>query len=366
MKFNLGGAGADNINQGVGSIFKALASAPLIRQQAEEQAALRNAQTYSANMAGNKNGAQAEGDQYTLAQRKGVPDMIAGDAAMPDYLKNAYRIFQMTGDTNADRVARSGTEFQTQGIRDKAVDNVGDLDMMNRYNTLAKEGATYEPFKAVGNTGYSINGATGTQGEANPAIAKLFRNIQASVADENAAQASNARASAGQHSASTDKIKEETTRLKAGQSGKGLTAAQLRENAAIQEARDAITGTPQAEIDALLKENPSFMTADQRVKYNIYQRAMKPLFGESDVPAISPIPTPAPPPPEPSRAQKVWSWLTDSDERPEAKSAAAQPAAPKMDAVPSKASAEKIRAAYKAGQITREEAKRQLQSLGFD
>jgi hypothetical protein len=170
-----GDAGTTAINSGVNDIFQALAKAPVVRQLAEQNAALRDAQAYSANMSGNKAGSEAENNRYTLDQRKGIPDRIAANPDLTDYAKRMYDVFQLTGDTNADRVAKAGTEFQTQGLRDAALDNVGDIDQMNRRISIAAD-KPYMPYDAVGNTGYQINKATGSGGVLDATLAKLFGN----------------------------------------------------------------------------------------------------------------------------------------------------------------------------------------------
>jgi len=197
MKFALDNYAAEPLGQGIANAIKAAAMAPMARDQAEQKAGLQAAQIYHANMAGNKAGAEAENSRYTLGQRQGVEDLIAKNPQFAGYLQNAMRLFGMTGDTNIERVAKAGSEMQTQGIRDQAVGAVDNLDRMNRLNTLAKPGDTYMPYDNVGNTGYSLNKATGGQAEANPVLAKLFGGVQNSIIGENNAQAGAAGASAG-------------------------------------------------------------------------------------------------------------------------------------------------------------------------
>lgn len=189
MKFTLDAGGAQAAGQGIGNLFKAYALGPQLRQQAEQDTAAKLAQIYANNMQGNKYGSEAETNRFTLDQRRGVDDQITADPAMTPYMQNLLRTFKLTGDTNAERVARAGTEFQTQGIRDQAVANVANLDTMNRLNTLAKPGDTYMPFDNVGTSGYSLNKATGAQTEANPVIAKLFQQVEGALANQRNAAA---------------------------------------------------------------------------------------------------------------------------------------------------------------------------------
>lgn len=201
MKFTLNADGAQSLGQGIGSLFKAYAMAPHLRQQAEQDAALKGAQIYHHNMSGNKSGTEAEGLRLTNTARTAPID-----TNLPAALQTAYKLFQATGDTNMERFANAGTAIQTQGIRDQAVANVNNLDTMNRLNTLAKPGDTYMPFDNVGTSGYSLNKATGAQLEANPVIAKLFQQVEGSKATENLAQAGSANAAAGLSNARRERV----------------------------------------------------------------------------------------------------------------------------------------------------------------
>jgi hypothetical protein len=196
MKFTLNPSGAEPMAQGIANAIKTAALAPIAREQAEQAATLQNARVYAANMAGNKAGAEAENSRYTLAQRQGVEDLISKNPQFASNLQTAIRLFGLTGDDNIERLARASGEIQTQGIRDQAVAAVDNVDRMNRLNTLAKPGDTYMPYDNVGNTGVSLNKATGSQVSANPVLAKIYQAVQGSMVNENNAQAGAAGASA--------------------------------------------------------------------------------------------------------------------------------------------------------------------------
>lgn len=201
MKFTLNADGAQSMGQGIGNLFKAYAMAPQMRQQAEQEAVKSAADIYYRNMAGNKYGAEAEGQRMTNTARQAPID-----STLPANLQTAYKFFQATGDTNAQSLAKAGTEVQTQGIRDQALANVGDLDMMNRLNALAKEGTTYKPFAAVGNTGVALNQATGQGVVADEVLRKLWEGESGAkvLRDKGAANSSNA--AAGLSSARRDRV----------------------------------------------------------------------------------------------------------------------------------------------------------------
>lgn len=195
MKFTLDAGGAQAAGQGIGSLFKAYALGPMYQQQAAQDTASKVATAYAHNMQGNKYGSEAASNEFTLDQRRGVDSAITADPAMTPYMQNMMRAFKLTGDTNAHRVAQAGTEFQTQGLRDKAL-NTPDLDTMNRILSVAAE-KPYMPFDNVGTSGYSVNKATGGQIEGNPVIAKLFQLAEGAQTNQRNAAAGASRAAAG-------------------------------------------------------------------------------------------------------------------------------------------------------------------------
>lgn len=209
MKFTLDAGGAQQVGTGLGNIFKAYVLGPQIRQQAQQQAEAVMSKTYANTQAGNKYGAEAKGLEMTNAAREAPIDM-----SLPDYLQQTYKLFQATGDNNADRVAKAGTEFQTQGIRSQALDAVNDVELMNRLNTLAKPGETYMPFKEVGVTGAAINQATGDQRVVDEALRKLFGDKVGSEILENKASANSSNASASKYTAEADIEREKGKILK--------------------------------------------------------------------------------------------------------------------------------------------------------
>lgn len=191
MKFTLDAGGAQAAGQGIGNLFKAYALGPQMRQQAEQEAAKSAADLYYRQMAGNKYGAEAEGLGMTNRARTAPVD-----PTLSRYMQDAYKLFQATGDTNMERFANAGTAIQTQGIRDQAVANVDNLDTMNRLNTLTKPGDTYEPFRAVGNTGGAVNQATGQGVVSDEVLRKWFgdKSSAETLRDRAAANSSNAAA----------------------------------------------------------------------------------------------------------------------------------------------------------------------------
>jgi hypothetical protein len=305
MKFSVGDG--RNTGQGIAGIFKALAMAPMYRQQAEDEARMQGAKQYSAEQQGRKYGAEADGLAYTLDRRKSVPDRIA-DPNLPQFVKTALTAFQDTGDTNMDRYSQAMGNFQQQQY-------ISDIASGNEAVNPANVGRAYAAtegkplYDAVGNTGYSMDKFSS---EIPAVLQKLFGDKTHSEIAENQAQAGAASARA------------KLIGAKATGTG-GLTPAQLRTNAEIMEARDYLANLDEAEVDRLSGENPSFMNAGDRQTWNVIQRASKPMYGESSVPQVTPQPT-APKVEAPGFLEKLFGGKAP------AKDAVQNPMASTMDA----------------------------------
>lgn len=282
MRFTIDGTGAASVGTGLGNLLKAAALAPQLKQQAQMTAALRDSQIYQNNMQGNKAGVEAENTRFTLDQRQGIDNLIANDPALAPYMRNMMTAFKLTGDTNAERLAKSGTEFQTQGFRDQAAQNVGDVDQMNRFISLAADKA-YEPFASVGNTGRYINQATGAGGVSEETLAKLFGAVQNSIINENNAQAANAGASAAIDNARLG-ILNETGSLPGTQGG--------GEDATNAKTRNAIIAAVEKDLPGALEEE---ITAEVDRRLARRGLSVQPPVKPAPVPNKNPSPAPAKP-----------------------------------------------------------------------
>lgn len=256
MKFTLDAGGAQAAGQGIGNIFKAYALGDQYRQQGEMEAMTSAARMGQAQAAARKFSADAALDEHKLKLQSNPLETALLELNLPTALAPAFRTKLETGSfgpsydtpadgvgpvmpapadndtvaklgrsmalmqrmygtgSNVEQMAKAGSEIQTQGIRDKAVAAVGDLDMMNRLNALAKEGTTYKPFAAVGNTGGAINQATGQGIVSDAVLRKLFGDKNASEVMENKAQANSANASAGKYTAEADIERQKADRLR--------------------------------------------------------------------------------------------------------------------------------------------------------
>lgn len=337
MKFTLNADSMAPVQQGIGGIFQALTKAPLIQQQMQDITALRQAQIYNSTMSGNKSGAQAESERYTLGKRKSVPDLIAADPSMPSYLQVAHKVFDLTGDDNMERFAKASGEFQTQGIRDQAVSNVGNIDQMNRLNTLAKPGATYEPFANIGNTGTVFSKATGDGRVASSTLDKLFGAKTNSEISENNAQAGAAGASAG---LSNERRKEI-------QLGKITPGTDESGNPILFRAGTSGDVTVLDDLSPFRKAGGAD-AAYQKTRGRVVEQVFKD-------PMVMPE----------EREAEVERRMTLIG-GPKSKGPAAAATATKIDGVPDPAKANDIKAKFKAGKLTRDQAKQQLKALGYE
>lgn len=175
--------------QGIGNLFMALAQGPMLRQQAQQDAALKNAQTYSHNMHGNKYGAEAQGQMMTNEARTGPID-----ASLPQYMQAAQRLFSMTGDTNMDRFASAGQRLQQMGAADAAMENPA---MAATIGAAMAAAAGKGAYNAVGDSGVSVNQFTGDQTTTHPGLYSLTSGVSQSQANQNNMQAAAAREAAG-------------------------------------------------------------------------------------------------------------------------------------------------------------------------
>ena len=189
---NLGNNGANSINQGIGSVFRTLASAPLVRQQAEDQAALNAARIFAQNMTGQKHGAEAEGLNYTNQRRMTVPDQIAAEPTMAPQMQAILKAFQNTGDANIERYAKGAGEFQQQ----QAITDIqGGMDPTRTGQAFAAVSGKM-PFSDVGATGRNINGLTGLGSIVEQGLAGNYDKKIAAEANADNARAGNSSAGA--------------------------------------------------------------------------------------------------------------------------------------------------------------------------
>lgn len=291
MKFTVDGTaagGAQAAGQGVGSIFKALALAPAARQQAEQEAALTLAKIYNANMTGNKAGAEAQAQTLTNDVRT---NLNLDEPGITPYERSVRQAFKWTGDRNIERVAKAGTQFQTQNLRDRAIE-APDVDAMNRLISVAGNKA-YMPFDDVGQTGVSINKATGAQVDANAVLQKLFSNQQGALANQRNASAGASNAMRDLRVNELNTLKDQAASLAAGGGNgaassmgtKPLTNAQLRTNQDIDAARSYVNDLPRETVAGVMRKSSLDLSEQEKDILARIKKARVAKFGEGGVPS---------------------------------------------------------------------------------
>lgn len=323
MNFTLDGAsGSVAAGQGLGNMFKAAAMAPMLRQQAEADSALKGAQLYHHTMAGNKLGVEADQKRGALAIQNdplentmlglGLPTALApafrerittgqwggsyappadgvgptmpapADAETVKKLAQAMSLTQRMFATGSNVDQGAGAALKEQKARgiDAVVANPTLAPAYGKANAAA-EGKPL--FNDVGNTGYSMDNFTGGQIEGNPVLAKIFNTVQTSMANENNAQAKNANASARKHTLEGDAL-EGAAGGNGGGSGKPLTNAQLRTNQDVEAARKYVNDLPRETVAAVLRKNEMDLTQQDKDILARIKKARTAKFGESAVP----------------------------------------------------------------------------------
>ncbi len=321
MNFTIDGAsGAQAAGQGFGNMFKAAAMAPLLRQQAEVDSALKGAQIYHHQMAGNKLGTEAEQKRGALAMQNDPLENTMLSLGLPTNLAPAFRERMATGNwggaytapadgvgpvmpapANDDTLKKlgqamsltqrmfatgsnvhQGAQAALEEQKQRGIDAVvADPTLAPAYGKANAAAAGKPLFNDVGNTGYSMDNFTGGQIEGSPVLAKIFNTVQTSMANENNAQAKNANASARKHTLEGDALEGADGKTS---SGKPLTNAQLRTNQDIEAARKYVTDLPRETVAAVLRKTKDMLTPQDIDVLKRVEKARLAKFGESGVP----------------------------------------------------------------------------------
>lgn len=236
MNFTINGDGALAAGQGIGNLIKAAALAPMYRQNAEQDAALKGAQLYHQTMAGNKAGAEAQLFAHRLSvQRDPLQTAMLENQVPLDRRADIERFlqtgsfgpaFQAPADgvgpvqpppvdpQKVSTIARSMALFnKTLGVGGKVDDmaQAAQIEQLMRDRSAVMAGTApalpvaqayaatsgRAPFDNVGETGVSLDTITGNQFAANPALLKLFADTQTALANQRTAAAGASNAAAG-------------------------------------------------------------------------------------------------------------------------------------------------------------------------
>jgi hypothetical protein len=245
VNFTIDGGGALAAGQGIGNLIKAAALAPMYRQNAEQDAMLKGAQVYNQTMSGNKAGTEAELLALKLGLQRDPLKTVMLEQQVPLDRRAAIETFINTGsfgpsyDVPADGVgpvqpapvdpAKMSTIARSMALYNKTLGVGGKVDDMaqaadieqkmrdraaviqNPALALPTAQAFYAtsgnaPFDNVGNTGMTLNALTGNQFEGSPALAKLFADAESALANQRNAAAGASGAAAGLSSARRDRV----------------------------------------------------------------------------------------------------------------------------------------------------------------
>lgn len=168
-----GGAaqGAQFIGQGITNGMKAMAMGGDVREQAAQKTALALSRIYANNMSGDKHGEETRGIKMTNDGRASVETILADNPQLEQYLKSQLVAFKMAGPQYMDNFSRSGQiEQKISDIQAIKADPSKATPAAQAY--FATSGSA--PFDNVGNTGASLNRATGAQNVTSDVINKLY------------------------------------------------------------------------------------------------------------------------------------------------------------------------------------------------
>jgi hypothetical protein len=283
MNFTLdGGAqGAQAAGAGVGNAIKAFAAAPIARQTAEQDTALKLARIYNANMTGNKAGAEARGIGMTNDFRSGIDAEIEANPDMTPYEKAVRVAFKYAGPQYMQNWTKSAQgEKEIADISAIQADPTKALPTSQAYFAVSGKA----PFDNVANTGRSLNQVTGEQVDANAVMAKLFNNVQTSVANENNQQGRAAGALADTRVFELNAAKAQGGDG-AASNGKPLTNAQLRVNQDVDAARNYVKDLPRETVAAVMRKNALELSEGEKDILARIKKARTAKYGESNVPS---------------------------------------------------------------------------------
>lgn len=283
MNFTLdGGAqGAQSAGAGVGNAIKAFAAAPSARQAAEQDAALKIARIYNANMTGNKAGAEARGIGMTNDLRSGIDAEIAANPEMSPYEKAVRVAFKYAGPQYMQNWTKSAQgEKEIADIAAIQNDPTKALPTSQAYFAVSGKA----PFDNVGTSGRSLNQVTGDQVDANKAMATLFNAVQGSIANENNQQGRAAGALADQRVFELNAAKAQGGDG-AASNGKPLTNAQLRVNQDVDAARNYVKDLPRETVAAVMRKNALELSEGEKDILARIKKARTAKYGESNVPS---------------------------------------------------------------------------------
>lgn len=392
MRFRLatGGTGGQQLGDGVGNLFRSLAMAPLYAAQGAEDAqsaeqkrrlqqsqidenqaqigthlataAIKNNELstlqgrpdmlrlasaaragvsvpeFNAALSETTNGAPMVGPSFMSAPIEGVGPS-GRTANLQDVISTFYgpAMASPADKMNFEQLAQARGHYQDQGVLDQAVAAANGKDYMRSSALSAVRGKKeFTPFKAVGNTGTALNEVNGEQPTTNPAMFTLFGKEGNALVGQRDAAAGASRALSGLRGVQTTNAKTQgeidVLDRDAAKAGKPLPSTNK-----VSRAADSTNAKLDNQIYSAMMKDPAWSNApdDEFTAELVRRRSLTPAAAKAGAPADG---APAP---------------------------AAKPAPGAKKPVDMTA-ANQVKADFKAGKISMQQAKAKLQQLGMD
>lgn len=92
--------------------------------------------------------------------RERMKAFVEANPGMPEYLRQAYEAYRVTGDRNLHHFALAASEFQKQHLREQLMRHLDDPEKLNQLLSILY-GKPHQPYTPVGQSGYVLNRETG-------------------------------------------------------------------------------------------------------------------------------------------------------------------------------------------------------------
>lgn len=284
------------------------------------------------------NGAPMMGPSFMSAPIQGVGPS-GRTANLQDVISTFYAPAMATpaDKMNFEQLAKARGEYQDQGALDQALAAVNGGDYMRSGALSAVRGKKeFTPFAAVGNTGTSLNQVTGEQPTTNPAMFTLFGDEGRALIGQRDAAAGASRALAGLRGVQKTNAKTQgeidALDLGAAREGKPLPSTNK-----VSRAADSTNAKLDNQIYSAMMKDPAWSNAPDAefTAELVRRRSLTPAAAKAGAPADG-VPAPAA---KPAPGAKKPIDMT---------------------------AANQVKADFKAGKISMQQAKVKLQQLGMD
>ena len=300
---------------------------------------------FNAALSETANGAPMVGPSFLSAPIEGVGPS-GRTANLQDVISTIYAPAMATpaNKMNFEQLAKARGEYQDQGVLDQAVAAANGGNYMRSGALSAVRGKKeFTPFAAVGNTGTAINQVTGEQPTTNQALYTLFNNQGQALIDQRNAAAGASGAAAGASRALAGLRGVQTTNAKTQGEIDALDLGAAREGKPlpstnkVSRAADSTNAKLDNQIYSAMMKDPAWSNAPDAefTAELVRRRSLTPAAAKAGAPADG-VPAPAA---KPAPGAKKPIDMT---------------------------AANQVKADFKAGKISMQQAKAKLQQLGMD